>query len=263
MDDINELFRKRNVSCRESLDARRISNLVYTIADNVEYRCDIYLPDQNPGKRKFPVVFLVHGEAPAQGLKDTAPYVSLAELITSCGITAVTFDHRMLLSGAAVINILDDIAKVREYIHSHAAGYDIDTAKSCIWTISAGLPFGVYNALNYRPDDVRCMVAYYGFGDFGTLVSVLPGASDTAGNTPEIISGAIGSPMMIVRSGLDHRVINDSLDGFIRRCLEMNADIDVYNHATGNHAFDILDDNKRSHELINATLVFMQRHLLL
>ncbi len=263
MDDMHELFKKRNVACSESLDVRRESNLVYTIRDNIEYHCDIYLPDGNTGNRKTPVVFLVHGEAPAQRLKDSGPYVSLGELIASCGLAAVTFNHRMLLSGTSVTDVLDDIAKARDYIGSHATMYNIDPARSCIWAISAGMPFGIHNAINHIPEHVRCVAGYYGFGDFGTLIDVLPGAKDTAGPAPEIITGPVTFPMMIVRSGLDHKVINDSLDGFISRCLEINAHMDIFNHASGNHAFDIMDDNRRSHELIDITLIFIQKHLLL
>lgn len=262
MENNQELMQKRNVSCPDMLNVRRVNGLVYNTLPDVELHCDIYLPPETSGDSKIPVVFMIHGEAPVSGLKDTGAYVSLGEMIASSGKAAVAFNHRMLLSGSSIIEVLDDIAKARDFVNLHSAEYNIDSARTCVWAVSAGMPFGVHNALNHKPEDVRCIIGYYGFGDFQTLVNVLPGAINTAGPAHEIMTGNAGIPMLIVRSGLDHKVINDSLDRLIQRCFELNTDIDVYNHRTGNHAFDILDDNRRSHELINRSMVFLENHLV-
>ena len=124
------------------------------------------------------------------------------------------------------------------------------------------MPFGFYNALNYKPEEVKCIVGHYGFGDFTSLLNLFPGRKIEGEVIPEIMTGSVTTPMLIVRAGLDFKIFHDSLDRFIMKCFELNANLDLYNHSTGQHAFDILDDNERSHELLNKTIQFIQKHLL-
>ena len=67
--------------------------------------------------------------------------------------------------------------------------------------------------------------------------------------------------MLIVRAGLDYPQLNASIDRLITAALAKNVNIDVMNHATGRHAFDILDDNARSREIIQATVEFLRAEL--
>ena len=39
-------------------------------------------------------------------------------------------------------------------------------------------------------------------------------------------------------------------------------DIDLLNHASGHHAFDMVDDNDRSRDIIVRTIEFLRRHLV-
>lgn len=36
--------------------------------------------------------------------------------------------------------------------------------------------------------------------------------------------------------------------------------MDIYNHPTGVHAFDLFNDNERTHEIIKKTLEFLKYH---
>ncbi len=261
MENLNEVSKRRIIVCPETHGVERITNRVYNTVNNMDYHCDIYLPaGAMKDRKKYPVVILVHGEAPVQNLKDTGQYLSLGEYIASKGMAAVTFNHRMLVTGSRISEILDDITKARDFVESVSGTYNIDAARSCLWSISSGMPFGVFNALNYRQDDIKCFVGYYGFGDFNTLLAVLQ-KSNGEETVPGLINGTAATPMMIVRSGLDFEVINSSLDNFIRKCLEMNMNIEVHNHSSGHHAFDLLDDNERSRELIEKTADFIQGNL--
>ncbi len=262
MEDFQVLFPKRNVICKEPLNVKRFHNVTYRTINNIEYHCDIYLPQQTDKDIKLPVVFMVHGEAPSDVVKDMGYYISTGEFIASSGMAAVTFNHRTLISGSIICDVLDDIAEVRNFISSSSDRFFIDTSKSCIWALSAGMPFGIYNALNYKTEDVKCIVGHYGFGDFPSLLNIFPERNVPGEVIPEIINGKISAPMLIVRAGLDFKIFNDSLDRFILKCMELNADIDLYNHSTGQHAFDIQDDNERSHELLHKTVQFIRKNLL-
>jgi len=68
--------------------------------------------------------------------------------------------------------------------------------------------------------------------------------------------------MLIARAGLDAPALNASIDRLIAAALAGNMDIDVMNHSTGHHGFDILDDNARSREIIHTTLEFMKTHVV-
>ncbi len=195
-------------------------------------------------------------------MKEMGCYISYGELIASKGMAAVTFNHRTIMGGATINEVLADIAHARDHMRTHAADFNIDPSRSCVFALSAGMPFAAYNALSDNPAEVKCFVGLYGLGDFRSLLSVLPDRRDLSQLIPEIITGRITFPMLIVRAGLDMTLFSDSVDRFILQCLNMNADMDVYCHSTGHHAFDILDDNQRSHELIGNTMNFMHKHLL-
>ena len=69
-------------------------------------------------------------------------------------------------------------------------------------------------------------------------------------------------PRLLARAGLDHPLLNAYIERLLRGAIAKNVSIDFMNHPTGHHAFDILDDNARSREIIRATVEFLKTHLL-
>jgi hypothetical protein len=67
-------------------------------------------------------------------------------------------------------------------------------------------------------------------------------------------------PIFIARAGLDDKELNDGIDRFVQLALSKNLTLDVVNHATGHHAFDIEDNNERSRDIIKRTLDFIRSH---
>jgi len=55
---------------------------------------------------------------------------------------------------------------------------------------------------------------------------------------------------------------NQSIDEFVTIASQRNIPITFMNHPTGEHAFDILNDDARTRAIIKATLVFLHEHLL-
>jgi dienelactone hydrolase len=70
-----------------------------------------------------------------------------------------------------------------------------------------------------------------------------------------------GLPIFIARAGLDQPAINQSIERFMQEALAGNAQLDLMNHPTGRHGFDILDDNDRSREIIARAVAFAQVHV--
>jgi hypothetical protein len=54
--------------------------------------------------------------------------------------------------------------------------------------------------------------------------------------------------------------LNDGVDRFVQLALSKNLSVEVVNHATGHHGFDIEDDNERSREIIRRTIEFIKTH---
>jgi dienelactone hydrolase len=67
-------------------------------------------------------------------------------------------------------------------------------------------------------------------------------------------------PIFIARAGLDDATLNDGVDRFVQLALAKNLTIEVVNHATGHHGFDIEDDNERSREILRRTIEFIKTH---
>jgi hypothetical protein len=67
--------------------------------------------------------------------------------------------------------------------------------------------------------------------------------------------------LMIARAGLDMPQFNEGIDHFIQQALARNASMDVLNHATGQHGFDVRDDNQRTRDILRRTVEFIRFQL--
>ncbi|HEY1405912.1 MAG TPA: dienelactone hydrolase family protein, partial [Spirochaetota bacterium] len=158
---------------------------------------------------------------------------------------------------------LSDIADVRANLAQCSADYCIDISRSAIWALSAGMPFGLYHGLNDATGQIRCIVGYYGFGDFDALLKCVPSPSETLSDAFRIAasSSSFAFPLLLVRAGKDNEILNESFDLLVARAHAQNIPVEVYSHPEGHHAFDVLDDNDRSRYILENTFRFLA-HLL-
>ena len=68
-------------------------------------------------------------------------------------------------------------------------------------------------------------------------------------------------PFLVTRAGHDQLWVNQGLDRFVTEALKSNLTLDFLTHPTGQHGFDILDADRRSEEIFQRTLTFLQQHL--
>ena len=93
--ELEELYRRRilagsgETEIRDKASFRKIRTARY----------DVYLPASASSSSLHPIVFLVHGEAPFESMKDAGQFVSWGECLAARGFAAVAFDHRMLTHG--------------------------------------------------------------------------------------------------------------------------------------------------------------------
>ncbi|MDD2620220.1 MAG: DUF3795 domain-containing protein [Syntrophomonadaceae bacterium] len=264
-----EVFKQESLFKLAGTDLVKSQNdMVYSMREDGELLFDLYFPpDHQPGQ-KHPVVVLVHGESPLTNLKDSGPFISAGRIIGASGLAAATFNHRSMLQGLEIKDVVEDIENLLTFLVDHADQYGLDKNRIAIWSYSAGSPFGLYAGIHNTPAYIKCMVAYYGFCDFAALSKLLnlPVKPETAeqyspvnllNQNPDKIA-----PMLIARAGADPLPgILDSQDHFISTAFANNLQIDVYNHPAGVHAFDLYNDEPRTHEIIEKTLEFLEKHL--
>lgn len=269
MADFSEMLKKRIVYEIPGMEQiRKVENGIYKTVDGTNLLLDVYYPADLQDGEQRPAVLLVHGLGPAelvQHIKDSGQYVSWGQLIAASGLIAVTFNHRSPDEHISLNEVASDVDDLVEYVREHASELQIDREKLAIWTCSAGVPLGTRSALRGTPEFVKCLVAYYGPLDMQPLKDEWELTEDEVRefSATSYLEEPIEklAPMLITRAGLDHPTLNAAIDSFIKEAIAKNVTLDFMTHPGGHHAFDVLDDVARSHEIIKRTLEFMKTHL--
>lgn len=257
MSDLRELLKKRIVLDEKGKHGSRILRDIEYCHDLM---LDLYLPDDALLAEKHPVVFLVHGEAPFHSLRGAGQFVSIGEALASRGIAAISFDRRKRIDGVSAAEILSDVAACRDFVREHAKEYGVDSARTAVWGFSAGVPFALHSGLHRNAEDVSCIVVYYGFGDFASLDRLM-GKEPSVTYAAMLSGGEKAVPVFIARAGRDSPVLNESIDAFAAEAKANGLNIVMEEHLKGRHAFDIVDDNERSREILRSTFAFLEEHL--
>ncbi|GCE12025.1 alpha/beta hydrolase family protein [Tengunoibacter tsumagoiensis] len=257
-------------------------NVTYKTVEDTELQLDVYYPASHRKGQRLPAVILIHGDGSVEDLraiKDGGQYEAWGQLISASGIIAITANHRSTEALTNVAGVANDIDDLITYVRDHNESLQIHEEALGIWICSAGGPMGLRAALYDTPPYVRCIVCYYTLADLKTYYD---GLYSTTRNGSEQItplfteddfeefsavsllqrrSGNV-PPIFIARAGLDNPLLNESLEAFVSEAIAQNVEVDFMNHPTGQHGFDILNDDPRSHEIIRRSLEFMQTHLL-
>ncbi|HVT17306.1 MAG TPA: hypothetical protein VHQ90_14150 [Thermoanaerobaculia bacterium] len=261
-------FRKRVVYTVPGMDEVEVlREIVYREVDGEGLPMDVYLPPRlRPDERRAGVV-LIHGgpvpRMPGRSIKNLGVFLSYGELLAASGLVAVMFDHRFHafadLAGSAA-----NIAAAIAFAGQQAERFHLDADRLCLWAFSGGGSF-LAPALRERPEHVRCLVAFYAALDLRPLaprisdvpIEVLESYSPVACFTAEPFAGP---PLLVARAGQDQPWLNATIDDFVRAALSANAPLDLLNHPSGRHGFDILDDHPRTHEILARTVEFVRTH---
>lgn len=242
-------------------------DLTYKQAGDIELMMDVYIPTALSVSDPVPIVMFVHGGPISPDLrlqpKDWGVFRSYGRLIAASGMACMTFNHRHW-SRTDLDTPASDIATAISYIRENADSFHVDPDRLCIWGVSGAGPLLSF-VFRERPAFVRCLVAYYAvmdlrhFGDQAEyetkIVETYSPAAHLGANLPTDL------PIFVARAGLDRAILNESIDRFIHQALKANACLDVANHPHGRHAFDILDDDPRTHEIISRTIAFVSKHV--
>jgi dienelactone hydrolase len=237
----------------DSVNVQR--NLDYGSGDQA-LRMDVYRP---MGVGPWPVVVFVHGEGEPEQLrqaKDWGQFTSWGRLAAAHGMVAVTFSHRSWEGLTAVSRKLADVEAAIRFVRAHGRSWGADPSRLAVWSCSAGVPVGLSTAMRWA---ATCAVAYYGpmdvrpYGREPVLSEVSPLAL--------LEEGIPLPPLFVGRAALDDEQLNASIDSFVNLAWEQGLDVELMDHGEGHHGFDLVDDDARTQEIIEATLDFLGRHL--
>jgi dienelactone hydrolase len=193
-----------------------------------ERQMDVYRPAGPPGPAPAIVFFNL-----ATGEQRSNPfYKAWAEIAASNGIVAI-------LPDLGFETFAKDYEALTIYLSSNAAILGIDKDRIALYAGSGN----VYRALPLVQDPaqtlIKSAVMYYGAASVAEFRRDLP--------------------VLFVRAGLDRPPLNRSLDQLAALALEQNAPITVLNYPGGHHAFEIVDDEPATREVIDRTIAFVRQ----
>jgi len=245
--------------------------LVYKTIGETRLEADIYRQGDAPADARLPVVFLIHGGPVPAGSRPQkmGAFVSTGELLAASGFAAVAFNHRFYAPGL-LTEAAGDIRDLIAFVRGKAADFSVDPERVGLWFYSGGGPF-LSLALREKLPFVKAMAAFYPILDLRERApgEERGGPNDLDDETRLAFSPAAqiaaaaawAPPLLIARAGRDNPWLLGTVDRFVAAALAANATIDVLNHSAGRHAFDILDDDARSREILARTLAFFKDRL--
>lgn len=222
---------------------------------------DLYRPPDAAGP--LPAVVLVTGFADPGfrtiagcAFKDTAPFTSWARLLAASGLAAVTYSNA---DPAA------DAPAVLAYLRDHAAELGLDPGRFGLWACSGHAPTALAVLSRTPRLPIRCVALCYGYTlDLEGSTEVEDQGRQFKFAVPDVSADEIPSdvPLLIARAGADATPgVNASIDGFARYAATRGLDVEVVEHPTGPHAFDVLEDSDTSRAVIRRVVDFLRNRL--
>ena len=266
-----EMARKRLVyhlpSMEEVLTRR---DIIFKTVGKLTLKMDLYTPNkQQYGAVRPAVIFVSGGDASADALRTRSIglYISYGQLLATAGFVGITFDHRGLEGLTQLRETGEDMDDLLAYVRSNSDDFGVDPERICIWSFSAGPVYGLRTAFRNAPPFIRCAIAYYGG------MSVLSKAAEPYPPEKEALLQEFSAvhylrehpasipPLFVARATIDKPFLNETIDEFVQLAVANNVPLTFMNHPAGMHGFDILNDDQRSREIIQATIEFIKSHL--
>ena len=228
-------------------------------------RFDVYYPPDETHDGRWPAVIIVAGypetlepHPTSLRYKEIGWTVSMCQLIAVSGMVAIAYTNREPVA---------DLEALLEHVHESAESLRIDPARVGLVAVSGNVPTALNTVMQHASRTPTCAV----FG-YGCLLD-LDGATDVADAARQFgfANPCVGRtftelrrdvPLLITRAGCDQfPAMNASIDRFIRQGLIENLPITFVNHASGPHAFDLVDETRASRNIVRQTLRFLRQHL--
>jgi dienelactone hydrolase len=193
-----------------------------------DLRMDVYRPANATAPAPVLILFNI-----ASGAERGQPfYKAWAEIAASKGIVAILPDLREA-------TLAQDFDALLTHLAANAASVGGDRDRIAVYAGSGNVYRGLSLFLDARRTAIKALVLYYGSADVKTFRSDLP--------------------TLFVRAGLDRPPVTRAMTELITLALTQNAPVSVVNDPGGHHAFEMVDDDAATRDVIDATLDFVVR----
>lgn len=217
-----------------------VRNLSYKCEKEKKYNLDICYPLNYDKEKFYPTVILVSGGS-GKTLKLNENFregfISWGKLLATSGLLTVHF----IWNYKCPEDITDFITFVRE----NSDKFNIDKDRIATFSFSRGVNLSIDNILKSNSGFLKSMVIYY-----GKIPDSLTKEYKT--NLP---------PILIAMAGNDKFFSTDCNDRFIDRYKNDTMILKTI-HETGEHAFDIRNNDDKSIEIIKKTVEFLNSTLI-
>ena len=249
----------------EKIRARK--NIGWKRVDGTELKLDVYAPPRQKRVQLLPAIIFIHGGPIPDNMltepKEWGIFVSYGQLAAASGFVGVTFNHRFYLGGQPR-NAQEDVIDLIAYVRANAATLRIDPERLTLWAFSGGGAL-LSAVLRDAPPYIRCLVAYYTLLDKPFLTGGLSVEALLEFSPLHHLQKRIAAktdvtlpPILIARAGKDTPAINGPIDRFVQAALALNMNLELYNHSTGIHTFDALNNDARTRTIIRRTMEFIR-----
>lgn len=246
-----------------------------TVRRDVEYGAgetgpltlDVYAPpDLTQGERRPAVVFVLgYVDRGAEGMlgckfKEMESFLSWARLVAASGMVAILYTNG---SDPAA-----DARAVLRHVRDNAAALGVDERRLGLWACSGHVPTALSVLIEEPHGSLGCAALCYGYtldldGSTGVAEAAQtyrfanPAAGESVADLPATTA------LFLARAGQDQTPhLNEALDRFLAHAVARNLAVTFVNHATGPHAFDLLEDSEATREVIRQVLGFLRIQLL-
>jgi dienelactone hydrolase len=190
---------------------------------------DVFRPAVNPDVPRPALIFFNTAFGPQ---RNNAFYAGWAQTAASKGLVGIVPDLR---AGRQV----QDFDILVAHLSSRPADYGIDREAIAVYAGSGNVSTAFPAVEDPTRTAIRAAVMYYG--------------------TADVAAFRLDLPVLYVRAGLDRPPVNRGIGELAARAITQNAPITLLNHPAGHHAFELVDDDDGTREIINRTLEFVTR----
>jgi len=262
----DHISKKRVVYTIDGMERATIrKDVAYRTTDTGSLTMDLYDPAEVAGGARRPAVVIVagyndvgHEKMLGRKFKEMGLAVSWGQLIAACGLVAIAYTNT---EPAA------DLDALLQHVRDEAPALGIDEDRIGVFACSGNVPLALSALMQKDRRFLKCAALLYGFMlDLDGATGVAEAAqmfkftNPNAGKSIDDLRQDV--PLLIVRAGQEQFAnLNESIDRFLARALTRNLPITFVNHATGPHAFDLLQDSETSREIIRQVLSFLRSQL--
>ncbi|MFI5531878.1 alpha/beta fold hydrolase [Kitasatospora sp. NPDC051853] len=211
---------------------------------------DLHLPDAD-GPR--PAVLFVHGGPLGADIRPTPRdwplYTGHAAHAAGLGLVGATLDHRLHALG----DFPRAAADLAAALDALRADPRVDADRIALWFFSGGALLSA-DHLAAPPPWLRCAAFSY------PVLSPLPGWSAVPPRFRPSPHPAL--PLVLTRAGREQPPVAATVDTFLAAAHAAGTPLDLIDHPTGGHAFDVGEPTPESRHAVTAAHAAVLRHLL-